>query len=140
MISKLILVKNQNAFSGKGHALYREELPMERESVTHKFSIEGYEGYLTVSLYEDRRPGEIFIFMNKIGSPMWGMMNTFAILASLALQYGIPLQIISSRLKGLEFSPNGFTSNPDIPKATSLVGYIMTWLELKFPECGTKAS
>ncbi|QDE82607.1 vitamin B12-dependent ribonucleotide reductase [Myxococcus xanthus] len=110
----------------------RRRLPDERRSITHKFSIGGHEGYLTVGMYEDGLPGELFIVMAKEGSVVSGLMDSFATSVSLALQYGVPLKVLVDKLSHTRFEPSGFTGNPDIPIAKSITDYIFRWLELKF--------
>ncbi|MGQ9573037.1 MAG: vitamin B12-dependent ribonucleotide reductase [Dehalococcoidia bacterium] len=111
---------------------YRERLPDERQSITHKFAVGEQEGYLTVGLYEDGRPGEIFVKIAKEGSTVSGLMDAVALLTSVSMQYGVPLEDITRKLKNTRFEPYGRTNNPHIPWATSLVDYIFRWLELKF--------
>jgi ribonucleoside-diphosphate reductase alpha chain len=111
---------------------YREHLPDERRSLTHKFSVADQEGYITVGLYNDGRPGEIFVKINKEGSTVSGLMDAVALLTSVTLQYGVPIEDLSRKLKNTRFEPYGRSANPDIPYATSLVDYIFRWLELKF--------
>jgi ribonucleoside-diphosphate reductase alpha chain len=111
---------------------YREHLPDERRSVTHKFRVADQEGYITVGLYGDGRPGEIFVKINKEGSTVSGLMDAVALLTSVTLQYGVPIDDLSRKLKNTRFEPYGRTSNPQVPWATSLVDYIFRWLELKF--------
>lgn len=111
---------------------YREYLPDERRSVTHKFRVGDQEGYVTVGLYDDGRPGEIFVKINKEGSTVSGLMDAVAKLTSITLQYGVPLEELASKMKNTRFEPYGRTSNDQIPWATSLVDYIFRWLELKF--------
>ena len=110
----------------------RRRLPDERRSITHKFSIGGHEGYLTVGMYEDGAPGELFIVMAKEGSVVSGLMDSFATSVSLALQYGVPLKVLVDKLSHTRFEPSGFTGNPAIPIAKSITDYIFRWLELKF--------
>jgi ribonucleoside-diphosphate reductase alpha chain len=110
----------------------RERLPETRRSVTHKFSIAGHEGYLIVGFFEDGRPGEIFINMAKEGSTIGGLMDTIGILTSMALQYGVPLEVLVRKFEHVRFEPSGFTSNPDIPYAKSIVDYIFRWLGMNF--------
>jgi len=112
----------------------RERLPDERQSVTHKFEVGGQEGYLTVGLYEDGRPGELFVNISKEGSTLSGLVDGVALLTSLALQYGVPLEAIARKLKKTCFEPCGRTSNKEIPLATSLLDYIFCWLEKHFEE------
>ncbi len=110
----------------------RRRLPDERASLTHKFSIAGHEGYLTVGMYEDGTPGEIFIRMAKAGSVVSGLMDSFALAASLSLQYGVPLQVLVNKYSHSRFEPSGFTTNPEIPLAKSIMDYIFRWLGMKF--------
>ncbi len=111
----------------------RRRLPDERESVTHKFSIGGHEGYLTVGLYPDtRQPGEIFIRMSKEGSSISGLMDSFATAISLALQYGVPLSTLVDKFIHSRFEPSGFTGNKEIPMAKSVMDYIFRYLALRF--------
>jgi ribonucleoside-diphosphate reductase alpha chain len=110
----------------------RERLPDTRQSVTHKFSLAGHEGYITVGLYEDGRPGELFITMAKEGSTVGGLMDSFGTAISICLQYGVPLQVLVDKFSHSRFEPMGHTSNPDIRIAKSLVDYIFRWLGLRF--------
>jgi ribonucleoside-diphosphate reductase alpha chain len=110
----------------------RRRLPDERKSITHKFSIAGHEGYLTVGMYEDGGPGEIFVVMAKEGSVVSGLMDSFATGISLALQYGVPLPVLVRKFTHTRFEPSGFTNNPQIPIAKSIMDYIFRWLALKF--------
>ena len=110
----------------------RRRLPDERKSVTHKFSVAGHDGYLTVGMYEDGTPGEIFIVMAKAGSTLSGVMDSFATALSLGLQHGVPLRLFVNKLSHVRFEPHGFTKNPDIPIAKSIIDYIFRWLGIKF--------
>ena len=110
----------------------RRRLPDERNSMTHKFSIAGHEGYLTVGMYEDGSPGEIFVRMAKAGSVVSGLMDSFALAISLSLQYGVPLQVLVDKYAHSRFEPAGFTTNPQIPIAKSIMDYIFRWLGMKF--------
>jgi ribonucleoside-diphosphate reductase alpha chain len=110
----------------------RRKLPDERESITHKFSVGGHEGYITVGKYEDGTPGEIFITMAKEGSTISGLMDSFATMTSLALQHGVPLQLLVDKFTHTRFEPSGFTKNPEIPMAKSICDYIFKWLAAKF--------
>jgi ribonucleoside-diphosphate reductase alpha chain len=112
----------------------RRKLPDERHSITHKFDIQGHEGYITVGLYEDGTPGEIFLTMNKEGSTLSGLMDSFATQTSLALQYGVPLRIMVNKFSHMRFEPSGFTKNPEIPIAKSIIDYIFRWLASRFLE------
>ncbi len=111
---------------------FREHLPDERRSITHKFRVGDQEGYITVGLYDDGRPGEIFVKIAKEGSTVSGLMDSVALLTSVTLQYGVPIEDLSRKLKNTRFEPYGRTGNPQIPWATSLVDYVFRWLELKF--------
>ena len=111
----------------------RRRLPDERESLTHKFSIAGHEGYITVGLYPDTHsPGEIFIRMAKEGSSISGLMDSFATAVSLSLQYGVPLRTLVDKFIHSRFEPSGFTNNKEIPMAKSVMDYIFRWLALRF--------
>jgi ribonucleoside-diphosphate reductase alpha chain len=110
----------------------RKRLPDERRALTHKFSIGGHEGYLTVGMYEDGQPGELFITMAKEGSTVSGLMDSFATAISLSLQYGVPLKVLADKFSHTRFEPSGFTNNPDLPIAKSITDYIFRWLSLKF--------
>ena len=110
----------------------RRKLPDERQSVTHKFSIGGHEGYLTVGLYEDGTPGELFITMAKEGSTISGLMDSFATAISYALQYGVPLKFFVDKFSHVRFEPSGWTGNPTVPYAKSIMDYIFRWLGAKF--------
>ena len=110
----------------------RRHLPDERRALTHHFSIAGQEGYLTVGVYEDGLPGEIFITMAKQGSTISGLMDAFATVVSLALQHGVPLRVLCDKLSHMRFEPSGWSGNPKIGYAKSLMDYIARWLELRF--------
>jgi len=110
----------------------RERLPGERRALTHKFEIGNHEGYLTVGLYEDGRPGELFIRMAKEGSTISGLMDCFATSISIALQYGVPLPVLIRKFVHTRFEPSGFTRNREIPMAKSIMDYIFRWLASKF--------
>jgi len=117
----------------------RNKLKDERASFTHKFSVGGHDGYVTVGLYEDGTPGEIFVRMAKEGSSIAGLMDSFATAVSLALQHGVPLQILVDKFKGTRFEPSGFTGNQEIPIATSIMDYLFRWLSIRFPTDGSVA-
>jgi ribonucleoside-diphosphate reductase alpha chain len=110
----------------------RRRLPDERRSITHKFDIAGHEGYIIAGMYEDGQPGEIFITMSKEGSTISGLMDSFATAISIALQYGVPLRGLVDKFSHMRFEPSGFTKNPDIPIAKSIMDYIFRWLASKF--------
>jgi ribonucleoside-diphosphate reductase alpha chain len=113
-------------------APYRQRLPKTRNSITHKFQVGAFEGYITAGMYEDKRLGEVFISVSKEGSTIGGMMNAFATVVSMALQYGVPLDAIAEKMVHQRFEPAGFTGDKDIPVATSLVDYIFRWLLKEF--------
>lgn len=110
----------------------RRRLPIERHALTHKFEVGGHEGYITVGMYEDGTPGEIFVVIAKEGSTISGLMDAFATTVSLTLQYGVPLRVLVHKFIHTRFEPSGFTGNPEIPLATSITDYIFRWLALKF--------
>jgi ribonucleoside-diphosphate reductase alpha chain len=110
----------------------RRRLPDERQAVTKKFSVAGHEGYVTVGMYEDGSPGELFIVMSKEGSTISGLMDGFATAISMALQYGVPLEVLVNKFAHMRFEPSGFTGDPEIPIAKSILDYIFRWLALKF--------
>ncbi|HYN41636.1 MAG TPA: vitamin B12-dependent ribonucleotide reductase, partial [Thermoanaerobaculia bacterium] len=110
----------------------RKKLPDERRALTHKFSVGGHEGYITVGLYEDGTPGEIFLTMAKEGSTISGLMDAFATAISLTLQYGVPLEALVEKFSHMRFEPAGYTKNPEIPIAKSLVDYIFRYLASRF--------
>jgi ribonucleoside-diphosphate reductase alpha chain len=111
----------------------RRRMPRERQSITHKFSIGGHEGYITAGMYEDGTVGEIFLTdIGKEGSTLRGMMNAFATAISLSLQYGVPLETLVRKFSYMRFEPEGMTSNPEIPFSKSLPDYIMRWLASRF--------
>jgi ribonucleoside-diphosphate reductase alpha chain len=110
----------------------RERLPDTRRSVTHKFNVGGHEGYITVGLYDDGRPGELFITMAKEGSTIGGLMDAFGTSVSMSLQYGVPLEVYVKKFSHTRFEPWGYTKNPDIPVAKSLVDYLFRWMGTQF--------
>jgi ribonucleoside-diphosphate reductase alpha chain len=110
----------------------REILPDTRSSRTHKFAIAGHEGYLTVGLFEDGRPGEIFIKMSKEGSTLSGLIQGFCRAFSLCLQHGLSVRDAVDRFRGMRFEPMGPTSNPEIPECSSILDYVARYLEHEF--------
>jgi len=110
----------------------RLRLPDERRAITHHFSIAGQEGYVTVGVYEDGLPGEIFVRMAKEGSTVSGLMDAFATVVSLALQHGVPLAVLCGKLSQMRVEPSGWSGKPEIGYAKSIMDYIARWLELKF--------
>ncbi|MEE9601888.1 MAG: vitamin B12-dependent ribonucleotide reductase, partial [Thermoguttaceae bacterium] len=110
----------------------RDRLPDTRQSITHKFNVAGHEGYITVGLYEDGRPGEVFLTMAKEGSTIGGIMDCFGTAVSMSLQYGVPLQAYVDKFSHTRFEPMGHTKNPDIRIAKSIIDYIFRWLGITF--------
>src|SRR4030095_15084912 len=110
----------------------RRRLPETRRAVTHKFEIAGHEGYLTVGLFEDGRPGELFVTMAKEGSTIGVLMDTIGALTSMALQYGVPLEGLVKKFAHQRFEPSGFTKNPDIRHASSIIDYVFRWMAVQF--------
>jgi len=110
----------------------RHKLQEERASITHKFNIGGHEGYITVGLYPDGEPGELFITMAKEGSTVSGLMDSFALAVSIALQHGVPLKLFCEKFAHTRFEPSGWSGNADIGYAKSIMDYIFRWLQLRF--------
>ena len=119
----------------------RRKLPDERHAITHKFDVAGHEGYITVGLFEDGTPGEIFLVMAKEGSTISGFADAFAQAISYALQYGVPLQALVDKFSHARFEPSGMTKNPEVRFAKSIVDYIFRWMATKFlsPEAQFRA-
>lgn len=117
---------------GEAHAPRRRRLSEERKAVTHKFRVADQEGYITVGLYDDGQPGEIFLRMSKEGTMLSGLMDCFATSISLGLQYGVPLKVLARKFMNVQFAPNGPTENPNIPQVQSIIDYVFRWLALKF--------
>lgn len=118
--------------SSAQHHPVRRKLPDERNSLTHRFNVAGLEGYVTVGLYEDGRPGEIFLVVAKEGSTLSGVMDAFATAISLSLQHGVPLETLVRKFSHMRFEPSGFTGNQTIPFAKSIIDYVFRWLGSKF--------
>ena len=110
----------------------RRRLPETRQAVTHKFDIAGHEGYLTIGLFEDGTPGEMFITMAKEGSTIGGLMDSVAALTSVSLQYGVPLAALVRKFSHQRFEPSGFTKNPQIRRASSIIDYVFRWMGIQF--------
>jgi ribonucleoside-diphosphate reductase alpha chain len=115
----------------------RRRLPDERRAITHKFDIAGHEGYITAGMYENGKPGEIFVTMAKEGSMTSGLMDALACIVSISLQYGVPLKVLCDKLSHTRFEPSGVTGNPEIPIAKSITDYLFRWLALKFIDAET---
>jgi ribonucleoside-diphosphate reductase alpha chain len=113
-------------------AANRHRLPDERVGITHHFSIAGHEGYLTVGLYPNGQPGEIFIRMAKEGSTIAGLMECFGTVVSVSLQHGVPLQVLVGKLAHTRFEPSGWTGNEELGYAKSIMDYLFRWMELRF--------
>ena len=128
----LELEQELTALRGQLDQPVRHRMPDTRISLTHKFEIAGHEGYITVGLYEDGQPGELFITMSKEGSTIGGLMDTVGTLTSIALQYGVPLESLVKKFAYQRFEPSGFTKNPDIRHATSITDYVFRWLACQF--------
>ena len=118
---------------------HRRRLPLERAAVTHKFDVAGHEGYITIGLYPDGQPGEIFLKMAKEGSTVSGLMDSLATSVSLALQYGVPLRDLVNKFAHVRFEPSGFTGNQEIPIAKSIVDYVFRWMGSRFLPADEKA-
>jgi ribonucleoside-diphosphate reductase alpha chain len=118
--------------SGDAFVPRRRRLADERKAITHKFQVGPCEGYLTVGLYEDGQPGEIFVTLTKEGSAIAGLIDSFATAISIGLQYGVPLKVLCNKYVHARYEPSGVTQNPNIPMAKSLVDYVFRWLALKF--------
>jgi ribonucleoside-diphosphate reductase alpha chain len=113
-------------------AANRHRLPDERSAITHHFSIAGHEGYLTVGLYPNGQPGEIFIRMAKEGSTIAGLMECFGTVVSVSLQHGVPLKVLCDKLSHTRFEPSGWTGNEELGYAKSIMDYLFRWMELRF--------
>jgi hypothetical protein len=127
-----VLRKQLAAAQAEAVKPHRRRLPRERAAITHKFDIAGHEGYITVGLYQDGQPGEIFLKMAKEGSTVSGLMDTVATLTSVALQYGVPLRDLIGKFAHVRFEPAGFTGNGEIPIAKSIIDYVFRWLGSRF--------
>lgn len=117
----------------------RRKLPATRSSLTHKFNIANFEGYLTIGLNDDGQPGEIFIKMAKEGSTLSGLLQGFCRAFSIALQYGLPLDAAVERFRGMRFEPMGMTDNPDVPHADSVIDYVARYLDVQFIQAHSQA-
>jgi ribonucleoside-diphosphate reductase alpha chain len=111
----------------------RRRLPVDRDSITHRFRIGDCKGYFSVGLYPDGSPGELFLWISKEGSTLSGFANAFSIMVSLGLQYGVPVRDLCKKFIGMQFEPDGVTKNPEIPFAKSIPDYIFRWMEKRFP-------
>jgi ribonucleoside-diphosphate reductase alpha chain len=137
IVAEAVVVARKDAIEKAGPK--RNRMPRERQSITHKFSIAGHEGYITAGMYEDGTVGEIFLTdIGKEGSTLRGMMNAFATSISIALQYGVPLETLVQKFSYMRFEPEGITQNPEIPFAKSMPDYIMRWLASRFLDTDTQ--
>jgi ribonucleoside-diphosphate reductase alpha chain len=127
----VVVAEEQEELEGPPRA-HRHKLPDERFSVTHKFKVGSHEGYLTVGLYKSGSPGELFITMAKEGSTVSGLMDSFACAVSIALQHGVPLRLLVNKFAHTRFEPSGWTQNPELGYANSIMDYIFRWLDLRF--------
>ena len=118
----------------------RRRLTDTRTAVTHKFDIAGHEGYLTVGLFDDGQPGELFVTMAKEGSTIGGLMDTIGTLTSMSLQYGVPLETLLRKFAHQRFEPSGFTKNPEIRSASSIIDYVFRWMACNLSLATVKAS
>ncbi len=130
--------KEKEKLQKEGFRPDRRRLPEERQAMTKKFSIAGHDGYVTVGMYEDGSPGEVFIVMSKEGSTISGLMDGFATAVSMSLQYGVPLEVLVNKFAHMRFEPSGFTGDKNIPIAKSILDYIFRWLALKFLQPGER--
>ena len=126
-----VVIEEEDDLEGPPIA-HRHKLPDERFSVTHKFKVGSHEGYLTVGLYKNGMPGELFITMAKEGSTVSGLMDSFACAVSIALQHGVPLRLLVNKFAHTRFEPSGWTQNQEIGYANSIMDYIFRWLDLRF--------
>jgi len=120
------------AAAGAAGQLARRKLPDTRRSITHKFSVAGHDGYITVGLYEDGKPGEIFVTLGKAGSTLAGFADAFATAISFSLQHGVEMRFLVDKFSHVRFEPSGFTGNPEIPIAKSIIDYVFRWLAIEF--------
>ena len=125
-------IRENEELRKKSETRARRHMPDTRTSLTHKFEIAGHEGYITVGLYPDGQPGELFVTMAKEGSTIGGLMDTVGTLTSIALQYGVPLEELVNKFAHQRFEPSGFTKNPDIRTAFSITDYVFRWLGCEF--------
>jgi ribonucleoside-diphosphate reductase alpha chain len=126
------LIRENEVLRKKSETRARRHMPNTRMSLTHKFEIAGHEGYITVGLYEDGQPGELFVQMSKEGSTIGGLMDTVATLTSISLQYGVPLEQMVNKFAYQRFEPSGYTTNPDIRTAFSITDYVFRWMGCEF--------
>ena len=132
VFDKKIAELEKQLIKAKNSGPHRQRLADTREAITHKFNVGGHEGYITVGLYDDGRPGELFVQMAKEGSTMGGLMDTIGTLVSISLQYGVPLETLANKFSNQRFEPHGHTNNPKIPRASSIIDYLFRWISQEF--------
>jgi ribonucleoside-diphosphate reductase alpha chain len=125
-------VQENEQLHGKIGQPMRRHLPDTRQAITHKFNVGGHEGYMTVGLFDNGDPGELFITMAKEGSTIGGLMDTIGTLTSISLQYGVKIETLARKFTHQRFEPSGYTGNPEIKMASSIIDYVFRWLELHF--------
>lgn len=130
--SQPVSTEKKDVVDTEDYVAERKKLPMTRQSLTHKFKVGGQKGYVNVGLYDNGKPGEVFITMNKEGSTISGLLDAFATSVSIGLQYGAPLEDLVRKFKYTNFDPAGFTNNPEIRQASSIIDYIFKWMEQEF--------
>ena len=126
------LIQENEQIRGKIGQPVRRHLPDTRQAITHKFNVGGHEGYMTVGLFENGDPGELFITMAKEGSTIGGLMDTIGTLTSISLQYGVNVETLAKKFTHQRFEPSGYTGNPEIKMASSIIDYVFRWIELHF--------
>lgn len=126
------LAQENDKLRGQVGLPVRKRLPDTRHAVTHKFNVAGHEGYMIVGMFEDGSPGELFITMAKEGSTVGGLMDTIGAMTSISLQYGVSLETLARKFTSQRFEPSGFTNNPEIRSASSIIDYVFRWLEIHF--------
>ena len=128
------ILRLKEALAGADGWAKRRRLPTTRQGVTHKFEVDGHEGYITIGLHQDGTPGEMFVRMAKEGSTLGGLLDAVSILTSLSLQFGVPLELLCDKLSRCRYEPSGMTRCREIPVASSVTDYIFRWLESQFVE------
>jgi hypothetical protein len=131
-IRVLRLIGENENLKGKVGVPVRKRLPDTRRAVTHKFTVGGHEGYMTVGMFDDGDPGELFITMAKEGSTIGGLMDTIGCMTSIALQYGVGISTLSTKFSNQRFEPSGWTLNPEIRSASSIIDYVFRWMQIYF--------
>ena len=139
-MNEAVPTANRSEKADSMKAPQRHRLPMTRHGLIHKFRIGNTKAYIRVGLYPDGSPGEVFLTFDKAGSTLQGLMDSFATLLSLSLQYGIPLAVLVKKFRHVRFEPSGFTGDTNIPTASSLIDYVFAWLQERFLKGETKAA